>query len=242
MSSVPGPPPGGRPTVDDRRGVHHRHALARPPRRARCAVPSTLVRRPRRRGRGPASRARPRGTRRRRPAPPRRRRRPSSRSPDTGSHPAGSRPEPMLAGRTSARTVQPWSRRSAATWPPMKPGRAGDQRRCSPQPPQRLLEARAQRAGRPRGPPAPGARSAGTSRGWRTKCRMPAAGREPPGRVHDAVEVGQAVAALVGDRPQGQERDAGVAASPRERGALEVDGQAVAAGPARPACGRCARR
>ena len=45
----------------------------------------------------------------------------SSRSPGAGSQPAGSRPEPMLSGRTRARTVQPRASRSAATWPPMNP-------------------------------------------------------------------------------------------------------------------------
>ncbi len=60
---------------------------------------------------------------------------------------------------------------------------------------------------------------------------MPAVGESRPAAFDQAVEVGQAVAGLVGDRPQGQERDAGVPRRPRERGALEVDGQALQPGP-----------
>ena len=71
---------------------------------------------------------------------------------------------------------------------------------------------------------------------------MPGARREPPGGVHQAVEVGQAVTALVGDGPQGEERDAGRARRPRERGALEVDGQPVQAGPVGRRAGQPARR
>ena len=63
------------------------------------------------------------------------------------------------------------------------------------------------------------------------------AGGEPPGGVHDAVEVGQTVAPLVGHRPQREEGDARGGRDPRERGALQVDREAVETG----AVGRRAR-
>ena len=101
----------------------------------------------------------------------------------------------MLAGRTSARTLQPWASRSAATWPPMNP--------VAPVTSAVLTAARPSVCSRPARSARPalaGGRAQADERGELARVAQevpePAAGGEPPGRVHDqAVEVGEAVAA-----------------------------------------------
>ena len=161
VSSSPGAPSGREADRGHGRAVDHRHALAR---RGGEDV-ARAVRRwcgsPRRPGGGPASTARPRGTRRRTPRAARAHGAASRRSPGDRLA-AGGQPPRAHALRPHQRPDGPAvgaaGRRRRGR--PMKPGRAGDERECSPQPPQRLLEARPQRR-----PAAAGGRAQAHERG-----------------------------------------------------------------------------